>query len=54
MVRFVAYPGAAHGFDLAEFGAGAKVMGMTLAYDRNAAQRSWKELRAFLAARLKR
>jgi hypothetical protein len=29
-------------------------MGMSLAYDRNAAQRSWKELRAFLAARLKR
>ena len=54
MVRFVAFPGAAHGFDLAEFGAGAKVMGMLLAYDRNAAQRSWKELRAFLAARLKR
>jgi dienelactone hydrolase len=54
MARFVAYPGAAHGFDLAEFGAGAKVMGMSLAYDRNAAQRSWKELRAFLAARLKR
>jgi len=54
MVRFVAYPGAAHGFDLAEFGAGAKVMGMMLAYNRNAAQGSWKELRAFLAARLKR
>jgi hypothetical protein len=29
-------------------------MGMLLAYDRNAAQRSWKELRGFLAARLKR
>jgi dienelactone hydrolase len=54
MVKFVAYPGAAHGFDLAEFGGGAKVMGMWLAYDRNTAQRSWKELRAFLAARLKR
>jgi dienelactone hydrolase len=54
MVKFVAYPGAAHGFDLAEFGGGAKVMGMLLAYDRNAAQRSWKELRAFLAARLRR
>jgi dienelactone hydrolase len=48
MVTFVAYPGAAHGFDLAEFGAGEKVMGMWLAYDRNAAQQSWKELRAFL------
>ena len=54
LVKLVAYPGAAHGFDLAEFGSGAKVMGMTLAYDRDTAQRSWKELRAFLAARLKR
>jgi dienelactone hydrolase len=54
IVKFVAYPGAAHGFDLAEFGAGEKVMGMLLAYDRNTAQRSWKELRAFLATRFKR
>ena len=37
MVRFVVYPGAAHAFDLPEFGAGTKVMGMPLAYDRNAA-----------------
>ena len=29
-------------------------MGMALAYDRNAAQRSWAELRGFLAARLRR
>jgi len=29
-------------------------MGMLLAYDRNAAQRSWSELRRFLAARLGR
>ena len=54
MVKFVAYPGAAHGFDLAEFGGGAKVMGMLLAYDRDTAQKSWKELRTFLAARLQR
>ena len=54
MAKFVVYPGAAHAFDLPEFGAGRQVMGMTLAYDRNAAQRSWAELRAFLAARLKR
>ena len=52
MAKFVAYPGAAHGFDLREFGAGTKVMGMLLAYDRNAASRSWAELRSFLAARL--
>jgi dienelactone hydrolase len=51
-VKLVVYPGAAHAFDLTEFGAGAKVMGMTLAYDRNAASRSWAELRAFLAARV--
>jgi dienelactone hydrolase len=53
MVKFVVYPGAAHGFDLPEFGAGTKVMGMLLAYDRSAALRSWGELRSFLAARLK-
>ena len=54
MVKFVVYPGAAHAFDLPEFAAGTKVMGMPLAYDRNAASRSWTELRGFLAARLKR
>jgi dienelactone hydrolase len=54
MVKFVVYAGAAHAFDLPEFAAGTKVMGMPLAYDRNAASRSWTELRGFLAARLKR
>jgi dienelactone hydrolase len=54
MAKLVVYPGAAHAFDLPEFGAGTKVMGMLLAYDRNAATRSWAELRGFLAARLKR
>lgn len=54
MAKLVVYPGAAHAFDLPEFGAGTKVMGMTLAYDRNAASRSWAELRAFLAGRLAR
>jgi dienelactone hydrolase len=53
-VKFMVYPGAAHAFDLPEFGGGRQVMGMSLAYDRNAAQRSWAELRSFLAARLKR
>lgn len=52
MAKLVVYPGAAHAFDLPEFGAGTKIMGMTLAYDRGAAQRSWAALRAFLAARL--
>jgi len=54
MVKLVIYPGAAHGFDIREFGAGTRVMGMLLAYDRNAAQRSWAELRSFLAGRLAR
>jgi dienelactone hydrolase len=54
MAKFVVYPGAAHAFDLPEFGAGKQVMGMLLAYDRNAASRSWTELRGFLAARFKR
>jgi len=53
MVKLVVYPGAAHAFDLPEFSGGRQVMGMSLAYDRNAAQRSWGELRGFLAARLK-
>jgi dienelactone hydrolase len=54
IAKLVVYPGAAHAFDLPEFAAGTKVMGMPLAYDRNAASRSWTELRSFLAARLKR
>ena len=54
MAKLVVYPGAAHAFDLPEFGAGTRIMGMPLAYDRNAAQRSWSELRSFLAARLAR
>lgn len=54
MVKLVVYPGAAHAFDLPEFGAGRQVMGMTLAYDRDAAQRAWAELREFLHGRLAR
>ena len=52
--KLVVYPGAAHAFDLPEFGGGTRVMGMLLAYDRNAARRSWSELRRFLAAQFKR
>jgi dienelactone hydrolase len=54
MAKLVIYPAAAHAFDLPEFGAGTRVMGMLLAYDRTAAQRSWSELRRFLAARVGR
>ena len=53
-VKLVVYPGAAHGFDNPEFGPGRQVMGMLLAYDRNAGPRSWAELRDFLATRLAR
>jgi dienelactone hydrolase len=52
--KLIVYPGAAHAFDLPEFGAGRQVMGMTLAYDRGAAERAWAELRDFLKARLAR
>jgi dienelactone hydrolase len=53
-VKLVVYPGARHAFDLPEFGAGRQVMGMTLAYDRAAAEKSRAELRDFLARRLAR
>jgi dienelactone hydrolase len=53
-VKLVIYPGAGHGFDNPEFGAGSLIMGMRLAYDRKAASRSWATLRDFLAARLAR
>ncbi|HEX9168769.1 MAG TPA: dienelactone hydrolase family protein [Roseiarcus sp.] len=53
-VKLIVYPGAAHAFDLPEFGAGRQVMGMTLAYERNAAQRAWGELRDFLKSQLVR
>ena len=54
MAKLVVYPGAAHAFDIPEFGVGTRVMGMLLAYDPNAASRSWTELRSFLAARVAR
>ncbi len=54
VARLVVYPGARHGFDNPEFGGGTKVLGMMLAYDRAAAEKSWAELRAFLARRLAR
>jgi len=54
MAKLVVYEGARHGFDLPEFGDGTPVLGMTLAYDRAAAEKSRAELRAFLARRLAR
>jgi dienelactone hydrolase len=54
VVKLVVYPRARHGFDNPEFGEGARLLGMWLAYDREAAQRSRTELRDFLAARVAR
>jgi dienelactone hydrolase len=54
MVKLIVYPGARHGFDLPEFGGGTRVLGMMLAYDRAAAEKSKAELRDFLAKRLGR
>jgi len=53
-VRLVVYPGAAHGFDDPEFGAGKPVLGMRLAFDANAARRAAAELRRFLDQTLRR
>ena len=53
-VRLVVYPGAAHGFDNPEFGEGLRVYGMSLRYDRDAAERAKSELRDFLATKLAR
>jgi dienelactone hydrolase len=53
-VRLVVYPAAAHGFDNPEFAGGVRVYGMSLRYDRDAAERAKSELRDFLAKRLAR
>src|SRR3984885_1556752 len=54
MAKLVGYPGAAPPLYPPRVGGGRESIGQLLAYDRNAAQRSWAELRGFLAARLKR
>jgi len=54
VVKLVVYPGARHGFDDPEFGGGSQLLGMQLAYNHAAAQKSRAELRDFLAGRLAR
>jgi dienelactone hydrolase len=53
-LKLVVYPGARHGFDNPEFAEGVRVSGMSLKYDRDAAERSRSELRDFLATKLVR
>jgi dienelactone hydrolase len=51
-VKLVVFSHTRHGFDNPEFADGKRLFGMWLAYDRDAAERSRVELRAFLAAQL--
>ncbi|HEY1942111.1 MAG TPA: dienelactone hydrolase family protein [Roseiarcus sp.] len=53
-VSLVVLPGAAHGFDMPDFAGGKRVLGMWLAYDRDASRRALNELRKFLASALGR
>jgi dienelactone hydrolase len=53
-VRLVVYPGAAHGFDNPEFAGGVRMDGMSLRYDRDAAERAKAALGDFLATKLAR
>ncbi|GMQ76126.1 MAG: dienelactone hydrolase family protein [Gammaproteobacteria bacterium] len=46
-LRFIAYPGALHGFTNPEADANGKKYGLPLAYDQDADQRSWQEMQAF-------
>jgi dienelactone hydrolase len=46
-LRFIAYPGALHGFTNPEADANGKKYGLPLAYDEDADQRSWQEMQAF-------
>jgi dienelactone hydrolase len=47
--RFVAYPGALHGFTNPEADARGKENGLPLAYDAKVDQQSWKDMQDFFA-----
>ena len=51
MVKLVIYPARPTPSTCRSSARGRQVMGMTLAYDHDAAERAWAELRAFLAKR---
>jgi dienelactone hydrolase len=53
-VKLVVYPGVGHVFDDPQFAGGKEVLGMWLQFDQRATAQSRSELRAFLAAKLKR
>ena len=48
-MTFVGYPGALHGFTNPEATVNGKKYGLPLAYDKSADEKSWTELRTFLA-----
>jgi dienelactone hydrolase len=53
-IKLVVYPGAHHRFDDPKLGAGKRLFGMWMKYDRDAAERSRRETRDFLAGKLTR
>lgn len=46
-LRFIAYPGALHGFTNPDADANGKKYGLPLAYDKDTDARSWKQMQAF-------
>ena len=46
-LRFIAYPGALHGFTNPEADANGKKYGLPLAYSQDTDQRSWQEMQDF-------
>jgi dienelactone hydrolase len=53
-LKLMVYPGAAHLFDDPSFAEAKSLLGMRLKYDPSAAERSWSDLREFLAGKLAR